>query len=436
MTGPNGENAGGERQYEDRLQEISAINRQLKRKIFDLYTIFEISRNFSAVLDYKSLLDSFIFTCLGQVGVLRGAIFLKSNIDSVTFELAKAKGSGVLPGPGSAFEDDTRLTRYLTRLNRPVFVANISADMVTPHEAGILQFFESGIIVPLIYKARLSGLFLLADKISNRTFNPDEIEFVSALANQISVAIENARLYEAEMAANEQLWAAQQNLVMAERRAALGEMSAKIAHEVNNPLGIIKNYLLLLKRAGDDSQKRGDYVEIVSQEIDRIALIVEELRQFRRPDRTEFTEVMIAEALDTTLTLTSRQLAASGIELVRKSSDPSLKIKGNADHLQQVFLNIILNARAAMDGGGKLIIELDRVENDVIVKITDTGPGIHEDLVAEIFEPFFTTKGDGGSGLGLSICDGIIKSHKGSITFKNVPEGGCFEIVLPLVDEA
>ena len=188
-----------------KLDELTAINRQLKRKIFDLYTIFEISRNFSAVLDYKTLIDSFIFTCLGQVGVLRGAIFLKESIDAKEFRLAETKGSGQLPDSDAAFEDESRLTRYLTRLNRPVFVDDLSDDVTTTAERAVFALFRGGGVPPLIYKTRLAGLFVLADKISQRGFNPDEIEFISALGNQISVAIENARLYEAEKAANEQL---------------------------------------------------------------------------------------------------------------------------------------------------------------------------------------------------------------------------------------
>lgn len=432
LTGAAG-SPKGHNELEQKLDELSETNRRMKRKIFDLYTIFEISRNFSAVLDYKTLLDSFIFTCLGQVGVLRGAIFLKDSIDSQAFRMAMAKGSGILPDAHAAFEDDSLLTRYLTRLNRPVFIDDLSADIVTPEEVRILDLFRGGVLVPLIYKTRLAGLFVLADKISSRSFNSDEIEFISALGNQISVAIENARLYEAEKAANEQLWTAQQQLIQAERRAALGEMSAKIAHEVNNPLGIIKNYLLLLKRSKSDNNKVGEYVDVINQEIDRIANIVDELRQFQRQDRIEFSAVDMRDVLNTTLTLAARQLSGRGIELVRDFVDGEFWVKGNADHLRQVFLNLILNARAAMEAGGTLTVKLGRDLGKVRVRFLDTGPGIPEKIVPNIFEPFFTTKGGDGSGLGLSICDGIMKSHKGSISFKNVAGGGCFEIYLPLL---
>jgi C4-dicarboxylate-specific signal transduction histidine kinase len=423
------------RTLEARLDELSRANRRLKRKIFDLYTIFEISRNFSAVLDYKTLLDSFIFTCLGQVGVLRGALFLKDGMDAREFRLAKAKGSGTLPGPEEAFHDDTRLIHYLSRLNRPVYIADLFQDLTTEREMAVLKHFPGGMIVPLIYKTRLAGLFLLADKIAESAFTQDEIEFISALGNQISVAIENARLYEAEKSANEQLWAAQQLLVQAERLAVLGEMSAKVAHEVNNPLGIIKNYLLLMKRSGSDTARLQEYADIVSQEIDRIALIVDELRRFRRPSRVEFSAVDVREVLENTLGLAARQLRGSGIEIERRTTEEQLFVTGNADHLRQVFLNLILNARSAMDSGGRLTVVLERHDQQVFIRFHDTGPGIPRDVAPHIFEPFFTTKGEHGSGLGLSICDGIIKNHKGSITFKSEAGGGCFDLLLPLTEK-
>lgn len=423
-------------QLEEKLLLLSQTNRQLKRKIFDLYTIFEISRNFNAVLDYKTLLDSFIFTCLGQVGALKGAAYLRRRIESDVFYLEKAKGSGAMPDPDSHFSDDTKLAGYLTRLNRPVLIDDLTEEIALPSEMQLLRQFSGGVIVPLIYQTRLAGLFLLSDKVSRREFSADEMEFLSALGNQISVAIENARLYEAEKAANEQLWEAQRQLVQSERMAALGEMSAKIAHEVNNPLGIIKNYLLLMSRAGKDNSTVLEYTDIVSQEIDRIAAIVRELREFQRPLRSEMQPVDIRQVLEGTLSLLERQFQASHIEVIREFVDGDLLVKGSGDSLKQVFLNLMLNARAAMQDGGRMTIKMFRESGKLHLSFLDTGGGIKEEIIPMIFEPFFTTKGDSGSGLGLSICQGIIKSHKGSITFRNVGAGGCFDITLPLYERS
>ena len=143
--------------------------------------------------------------------------------------------------------------------------------------------------------------------------------------------------------------------------------------------------------------------------------------------------VDVREVLEATLSLSARQLSASGIAVLRRYPEEHFMVKGNSDHLRQVFLNLILNARAAMEKGGHLTVEMSRQDEQVHIRFVDTGPGIPENVIPRIFEPFFTTKGEQGSGLGLSICQGIIKSHKGSITFRNASPGGCFEIALPLV---
>ena len=420
---------------EEKVEYLTVTNRQLKRKVFDLYTIFEISRNFNAVLDYQLLLETFIFTCLGQVGLLKGAIFLKNDINAREFYLVKAKGSGGMPGGRQHFRDDTRLAGYLTRLNRPVLVDDLTSDITSKEERAILGNFAQGVVVPLIHQTSLAGLFLLADKISGREFTVDDMEFLSALGNQIAVAIENARLYEAEKTAMQQLRAAQQQLVQTERLAALGEISAKIAHEVNNPLGIIKNYVLLLKRAGFESSEIVEYSDIVGQEIDRIAGIVRQLRDFQRPARMELGPMDIRSSLEDILTLMERPLQSSNISIERKYEGGRFIVNGNADSLKQVFLNLIINARAAMEVGGKLTICMKREDAEVVLQFCDTGTGIAPEIIPRIFDPFFTTKGEAGTGMGLSVCYGIMKSHLGTITYKNLEPGGCFTLTLPLTDD-
>ncbi|RKX25705.1 MAG: hypothetical protein DRP45_05265, partial [Candidatus Zixiibacteriota bacterium] len=400
--------------------------------VFDLYTIFEISRNFNAVLDYHLLLDTFIFTCLGQVGLLKGAIFLRRELDSKEFHMAKAKGSGDLPSADQSFQDDSRLVNYLKRLNRPVMTGELLSDFASPEETAILGNFQHGVVVPLIYKTHLAGLFLLADKMTGRDFTPDDIEFLSALGNQISVAIENARLYEAEKTAIQQLRAAQYQLVQTERLAALGEMSAKIAHEVNNPLGIIKNYVFLLKRETAENGKINEYAEIVGQEIDRIADIVGQLREFQRPVHMKMEAVDVCAVLEDTLKLMERQLTSSKISVQLDNTAERTVVMGRASALKQVFLNLTINARSAMEGGGTLTVTVQNRQEKLVIQVCDTGDGIAADVVPRIFDPFFTTKGDQGSGLGLSVCFGIMKSHAGSITYKDCNTGGCFELLLPL----
>ncbi len=423
-------------EIDQKVVQLTESNRQLKRKIFDLYTIFEISRNFNAVLKFQTLLDSFIFTCLGQVGASRGAIFLRRDASTEKLHLVKAKGSGTFPSEAIGIDPQSRLLTYLAGVNRPVPVGDLISDMCTADELTILGDFQSGLAVPLIYQTRLIGLLLLADKISGRQFTMDDIEFLSILANQIAVAIENARLYEGEKMAAAQLRNLQQQLLQTEKLAALGEMSAKIAHEVNNPLGIIKNYLLLVRRTTEEKPEAIKHVGVVEQEIDRIAGIVRQLLDFHRPTPPVFSPVNIRGVIDEVLALMERPLSSNSIEVTTQYAPSLPDVLGASDNLKQVFLNLVINARDAMPDGGTLTICTRLEEATVHITVCDTGPGIPPEIQSRIFDPFFTTKEPGqGTGLGLSVCYGIIKNHNGSISFRNTDQGGCFEIQLPAIQK-
>ncbi|MEW6412527.1 MAG: ATP-binding protein [Candidatus Zixiibacteriota bacterium] len=420
------------RELQEKITSLTEANRQLKRKIFDLYTIFEISRNFNAVLDYQQLLDTFIYTSLAQVGASKAAVYIERNQRDGVYGMAKHKGSGDFPDDNLSFRRDSGLISYLTKLNRPAATSDVITDLASEEERLILERFHPGLIVPLIFQSRLGGVLLITDKMSGREFNMDDIEFLSILGNKISVAIENTRLYEAEKEASQQLRATQQQLVHSERLAALGEMSAKVAHEINNPLGIIKNYLLLTRKSVGSNKNAGEFLEILSQEIERIARIVKELLDFHRPKGIQFRRVDIAAVVSDVLLLMERQMESKGIRLEKGFEPNCPEVEASPESLKQVFLNLIINAVDVMPNGGRLKVSVVSEADEVVISFRDTGPGIAPDVIPRIFEPFFTTKEPGkGTGLGLSVCYGIIKQHKGSITYKNTDDGGCFEVRLP-----
>ena len=186
-TDSKGTTKGRARLYEleKKVSSLTESNRHHKRKIFDLYTIFEISRNFNTVLDYHALLDSFIFTSLAQVGATKAAVYLEENINDEDFTQIKTKGSGSFPKPGTKFKLGTQLTDYISRLNRPSIISELTNGIASNAEKNVLKHFDPGLFVPLLYQGRLSGILLISDKISSREFNNDDVEFMSILGNQI-----------------------------------------------------------------------------------------------------------------------------------------------------------------------------------------------------------------------------------------------------------
>jgi PAS domain S-box-containing protein len=421
---------------EERTVELSESNRRLKRRIFDLYTIFELSRNFNAVLNYETLLDSFVLTSLGQMGAAKAALYLPREIGGREFHLARIKGSPPFPKKAISIDPEREFGKYITAYNRPVFISDIAGKLPAMAELGFSECFPDGLVVPLIFQTKLKGVLVIAEKESGQRYRDEDTEFLSILANQTAVSIENARLYESEKEALDKLQKAQKLLLQSERLAVLGELSAKIAHEVNNPLGIIKNYLHLLSHQAEGNDRSSEYISIVQQEIDRITMIVRQLLDLGKPKRIRFSRTNLGAIITEVLSLMNRQLDKANVTSYLNVRDSLPEIMAWADGLKQVFINLLINARDAMRGGGEVHIELDATDHAVRIIIQDTGRGIDPEHIPHIFEPFYSTKeGDSGTGLGLSVCQTIVKNHNGIIEFENTEKGGRFRIELPIEQE-
>jgi PAS domain S-box-containing protein len=228
---------------------------------------------------------------------------------------------------------------------------------------------------------------------------------------------------------------AQVRLVEASKMRALGELVAGVAHELNNPLMASQTILhVILKKLPEDSPER-DRLELIRKCNDRIERIVEHLKEFSRQTQPEFREIDVNRPIENALMITGQQLLNHNISIVRKLSDNLPKILGDASQLEQVFLNLISNARDAMDtAAGRKELTIRSYKNEgtsqVAVSVTDTGAGISEENLSKVFEPFFSTKPVGkGTGLGLSLCFGIIEAHGGRIEIKSKPGKGTEVVV-------
>jgi signal transduction histidine kinase len=417
-----------------RIAELTEVNRQLKRKIFDLYTIFEISRNFTSVLNYRTLVDSFLLTSLGQMGASAAALYIPPDLNSEAMVLASTKGLHQESELRREIPIDGKLSDYMVSVAKPVPLTDLTGRFPELERFAKMQRFKNGLIIPLILQSQLKGFLVISGKIAGGEFSIDDTEFLSILANQFAVALENARLYESERDAFRELKTAQDHLLHTEKLAAVGELSAKIAHEVNNPLSIISNYLMLIQKRAGESTDVDEYLSIVTQEVSRIARIVRQLLDFNRPHKVTRKPLDVIAVIEDVLNLLEYQLANQKINITRQYDENLPRIVGVAEQLKQVFLNIILNARDFMPEGGDLTVTAELLDEQIRLAVVDTGPGIPEEVLPHIFEPFFTTKGDeAGTGLGLSVCYGIIKDHGGKIVAQNKIDGGSqFVVYLPV----
>jgi len=418
----------------DQFSELSDGNRRLRRKIFDLYTVFEISRHLSSMLDTEALIDAILLTCLGQMGV-ESAVIITTENNSASLSRLYAKGIDVTSLKDIALKLDNPLVELLLKNGKPQTLHQLEANLgQDKNNFGVLKYMDFQLVAPMIMKNRLSGILLLPGKISGAEFHDSDIEFLSLLMNQLSVALENSNLYVREREAKEELQRAQQLLIVTEKMAALGKLSASIAHEVNNPLGIISNYLQILSTRKLPDDVYANYIKILKEEVKRIAGIVKQLLDFYRPQQEEITQVDLKRVVAETLTLLSNQLAAANVEVQLEIPNHLPFIQGSPEKLKQVFLNIIMNSRDFLTSGGKIEIKARSRGANVEIEFSDNGPGIPEELIPRVFEPFFTTKTSEGTGLGLSVCYGIIRWHQGKIAVRNKDEGGVtFLITLPMV---
>ncbi len=227
----------------------------------------------------------------------------------------------------------------------------------------------------------------------------------------------------------------QAHLVQSEKLASLGKLAAGIAHEINNPLGGILIYSHLILEETPKTSPHHENLKKIVKETSRCKDIVKGLLEFARPKEPEMVLVNINEVVDSALAIIQRQAFFQNIDVKKLYAAALPKVVADSAQLQQVFMNIIINAAEAMDGAGVLTIStsLDEGGSSVNVKFADTGHGIREEDKQRIFEPFFTTKEVGkGTGLGLSICYSIIQKHRGAINVESeIGEGSTFTIRLP-----
>ena len=230
----------------------------------------------------------------------------------------------------------------------------------------------------------------------------------------------------------------ERRLVQADKLSSIGLLAAGVAHEVNTPLAVISTYAQMLGKqvAGDEQKSR--MLDKIARQTFRASEIVNSLLNFSRTSTAELVEVQINKVIQETLTLLEHQMKNAAVE-VRVTLDPDLEpVKGNAGKLQQVFLNLFMNARDAMEPRGVLEVITRRGENGVEVDVIDTGHGIAPEHLSRIYDPFFTTKSaKKGTGLGLSVTYGIIQEHGGAIEALSKPgEGTCFHLEFPAIRRA
>lgn len=457
--------------------------------LLDLSSAIKASQAISGEVLLESLLGKLLRIIAENAGARRAFLVLAKG-DKLQIE-AKLEAGPDVERMGSAALERSRdlavgVVRYAARTRRPLVLRDAAAEGDFRSEPYIARNrIRSLLCAPLVNQNRLSGVIYLENDLTSGAFTPERLELVSMLSAQAAISIDNALLYrrlsdysrtlEQKVEArtrdladkNQQLNESlqrqremQNQLLISEKMASLGNLVAGVAHEINTPVGAVVSSADTMRRAlerleaaiadrgRDDRSGRTakrmlevlrDNNQVVANAASRVSEIVGTLRNFARLDEAEFKEADLNEGLDSTLTLARHRLTEH-IEVVTRYGElPAVRCYPN--QLNQVFMNLLINGIDAIEQRGADVGQPARgtvtirswFDGEVHVQVTDDGIGIPPDAIERIFDPGFTTKGVGvGTGLGLSICFNIVEKHGGRIEVDSAPgRGTSFTVSLP-----
>ncbi len=290
-------------------------------------------------------------------------------------------------------------------------------------EAKELEMLKAELFIPLITRDKLIGVITLGEKLSEKGYPEEERSLLSTAASQASVAFENARLYE--------------ELVRSERLRVLGEMAGGVAHHFNNLLAVVLGHTQLLRQQVEKKMKPSEITSEIKRRLKIIetsafdgAETVKRIQEFSRVKADKrFTRVDLKKIVEGAVEITKSrwkdEAQKKGITITLTTSlDELPPILGNASELREVITNIIINAVDVIPQGGRITVEAKKAEDQAQISVTDTGPGMSEEVKRKIFDPYFTTKGPQSDGLGMSVSHGIITRHEGEIEIHSEEKKG------------
>jgi C4-dicarboxylate-specific signal transduction histidine kinase len=400
-------------------------NSSPEREHLDLFV--HASELLSSSPEIKDILDRLMEQVIEVIRARRGFIIMREDIEG-EWQFITARDIDM----GTIKADDFQISRSVVERvaseGRSIVTSDALHDSRLRGKTSVsLYDLKSIICVPLIIHGRTLGVIYADHQIETCVFGKREKTLLESIARQAAIAIENARLYEkmkriheeSMEKARKELRDTQAQLFQSSKMAAVGQLAAGIAHEINNPLGAIELTASSMRRQTTDERflKR---IEVIENATNQCKKIVGSLLRFSHPARDVNEKMDVGRMLQNTLSLIEPQLEKENIS-VRHSLQESLIIRADEGELSQVVMNILMNSRDALKSrpeGQKreITVRSWSSEGSALIQIADNGEGIDEALLERIYEPFFTTKPVGqGVGLGLSISFQIVKKHNGEI---------------------
>ncbi|MBU0544429.1 MAG: hypothetical protein KKH97_03695 [Proteobacteria bacterium] len=425
-------------------------------------TIKHVSLMIASVLDFKEIGRLLTETVMNAIRVDSCALYLQ-NPDGSDFTISSAKGSHIFSGKESFIADDAPFVKLMAKCRRPLIRKNLmerSGDAEIQKVLFLMDTMNIEIALPLIFKESLNGFIILGEKLSGGLYTREDLDLLETLSMQSALAVQNTISYKVIDDFNKNLEEkieertrdlknalfekerAQEQLIRAQSLAAIGQLVAGVAHEINNPLSsstsLVQSTVEDLEKWNRETPPDPNLIEDMKfavMELGRAKGVVASLLGLSRQSQSQFETINMNHVVKDALRILNNKREQSKVEVDENYYENLPEIKGNFANLGQVFLNIILNAFQAVDEkSGKINIATyyDKTGKQAVFECKDNGPGISLSIRQDIFKPFFTTKGVGkGTGLGLFLCHEIVSRHGGNIDIEN-PEGGGAKFVVKL----
>jgi signal transduction histidine kinase len=406
--------------------------------------LLSLSKEMASLLDVHRLGDTLTRALVANIPVSHATLHLYDAATGASMPMSQAVSPDT---DGSAPEMDLEpvVALWLRVTCKTLVVDQISFQSIVDRRlrAALAELETAGValMVPLLLDGELAAVLMLGEKVSREVFTSSEIELIEMLMAHTAIALKNSRLYQSVHEQMAELQRTQQQLVQSAKLAAIGELAAGVAHEINNPLTVVLGYAELLLRDVPEGSRDHGRLSKIRNETTRASRIMQDLLSFARRREPKREALDVHDVLRRVMELLNAKLTTARVEpeLIFDPDVPA--IIGDADQLAQVFLNLVGNAADAMPDGGVVTVETMTMTWDgqpcVAIRVKDRGVGMTPEQLEKIFEPFYTTKPEGqGTGLGLPISLGIVRKHGGSLTVESEPRKGTSMIVTLPVDGA
>ena len=409
----------------NRLQRL--IERMFFRNRSDSETLlYDFSQKLAATLDFDRLIGLICSEFPRELAIEKVSLVL---IDQDT-----PRFFGVDQQPDAANKVTVHsLVDAFRKGRRFIFCGEEADSPEMAKDLAVLQEQGFVLILPLRAGQELIGLLLLGRRKDGRLFLDHEVRLFATVANQAALALKNSQHYTSLVESKKQLETLFSKMIQSEKLAALGEMSATLAHEIKNPLGIIHSSAQYLVEKKRSPAMQSEILGYIIDEVDGLNRLLSDILDLARAKSPVLAPIDLQRELPRLCAQWQQANGHNGLIELQCKIDPDVPtIHGDIQQLHQVFLNLLKNSAEAMDGQGCITVQAGRTGDAVFILILDTGTGVSPEECSQVFTKFYSTK-DKGLGLGLSVCKQIIEAHQGTITLQNRKAGGArIYIELPI----